>query len=55
MKYDFHVLSHGFYSCILHYSLILSALEQPAEGGRRIAYLYAFLAFAFQVCPKLPT
>jgi hypothetical protein len=32
-----------------HNSLILGTLEQPVEGGRRQAYLYAVLAFACQV------
>ncbi|KAF7355119.1 ATP-dependent bile acid permease [Mycena sanguinolenta] len=30
-------------------NLILSILEHPAEGGQRLAYLYAFLAFACQI------
>ncbi|KAF8211356.1 multidrug resistance-associated ABC transporter [Mycena galopus ATCC 62051] len=30
-------------------NLILSTLEHPGEGGRRPAYLYAFLAFACQI------
>ncbi|KAF7352973.1 Multidrug resistance-associated ABC transporter [Mycena venus] len=30
-------------------NLILATLEQPAEGGQRLAYLYAFLAFACQI------
>ncbi|KAJ6516119.1 hypothetical protein C8R45DRAFT_1087239 [Mycena sanguinolenta] len=30
-------------------NLILSTLEHPAEGGQRLAYLYAFLAFSCQI------
>ncbi|KAJ6539128.1 hypothetical protein B0H19DRAFT_1269480 [Mycena capillaripes] len=30
-------------------NLILSTLEKPLDGGRRLAYLYAFLAFACQI------
>ncbi|KAJ6508827.1 hypothetical protein C8R45DRAFT_815212 [Mycena sanguinolenta] len=30
-------------------NLILAVLEQPVEGGRRLAYLYALLAFACQI------
>ncbi|KAJ6516148.1 hypothetical protein C8R45DRAFT_1049577 [Mycena sanguinolenta] len=30
-------------------NLILSTLEQPVEGGKRLTYLYVFLAFACQL------
>ncbi|KAF8211386.1 multidrug resistance-associated ABC transporter [Mycena galopus ATCC 62051] len=30
-------------------NLILSTLEHPVEGGRRLTYLYVFLAFACQI------